>query len=131
MIYLLQELEIQAIEKPGKKDKRLISMKTKIITFKPNKSGETTLFLEKGVDLHFLINLIGHEIDIMPYEELQDKSIIENAPINLIIEAIKPIIQSQLNIARMDGYKEGINKIEESETEEQWYDTNNILEKEK
>ncbi len=41
-------------------------MKAKIITFKPCKSGEVTLYLGAGADLRELIDLIGQEVVIEP-----------------------------------------------------------------
>ena len=43
-------------------------MKAKIITFKPNKSGDVTLYLGQGVDLRELIDLVGQEVDIAPQQ---------------------------------------------------------------
>lgn len=39
-------------------------MKAKIVTFKPNKNGETTLYLGAGLNLRELIDLIGQEVTI-------------------------------------------------------------------
>ena len=39
-------------------------MRVKLLTFKPNKSGETTLYLGAGVDLRELIDLIGQDVII-------------------------------------------------------------------
>jgi len=39
-------------------------MRVKLLTFKPNKNGDVTLYLGAGVDLRELIDLIGQEVTI-------------------------------------------------------------------
>lgn len=71
-------------------------MKAKIITFKPCKTGEVTLYLGKGVDLRSLIDLIGEGVVITKAEETEKPSIHEklisiNANLKLITEYIASI----------------------------------------
>lgn len=56
-------------------------MRVKIITSKPNKSGETCVYLDKGADRHMLIDLEGQEVDIVP--------VTEDAPIKSLYEAYR------------------------------------------
>lgn len=39
-------------------------MRTKLLSFKPLKNGETTVYLDKGINLHSLVDMQGQEIDI-------------------------------------------------------------------
>lgn len=39
-------------------------MRTKLLSFKPLKNGETTVYLDKGINLHSLVDMAGQEIDI-------------------------------------------------------------------
>jgi hypothetical protein len=80
-------------------------MKAKIITFKPNKSGETTLYLGEGIDLRELIDLIGQEVNIEPAQPIAPKC----SELGKIIESDKQIL-AILNAIRTYGrikYKEG------------------------
>lgn len=47
-------------------------MKAKVITFKPNKNGEVTLYLGAGADLRELIDLIGEEVSITKQGETEE-----------------------------------------------------------
>ena len=37
---------------------------TKLVSFKPLKTGEVTVYLDKGINLHSLVDMSGHEIII-------------------------------------------------------------------
>ena len=49
-------------------------MKVKMLSFKPNKDGSVTLYLDKGADLHSLIDMTGKEVtlDISIGDVIQD-----------------------------------------------------------
>ena len=53
-------------------------MIVKLLSFKPNKDGSVTLYIDKGADLHSLIDMTGKEIviDIPLIKELLNESIL-------------------------------------------------------
>ena len=82
-------------------------MKAKIITFKPNKSGDVTLYLGAGVDLRELIDLIGQDVIIEPAEGKEEK------PVDNGLKAIMAMIQAYRD-ANQKITEEDIESIEEA-----------------
>ena len=62
-------------------------MRVKLLTFKPNKNGDVTLYLGAGVDLRELIDLIGQEVIIEPAAGKEEK------PVDDGLQAIIAMIQ--------------------------------------
>ena len=71
-------------------------MIVKMLSFKPNKDGSVTLYLDKGADLHSLIDMTGKEISIdtqqaeLPqweFDRLMPLVRYQDAFINKLIEA--------------------------------------------
>ncbi len=66
-------------------------IKTKLVTFKPNKTGEVTIYLDKGVNKHDLVDLEGQEVII---KKAEPEDISEPS------EDIKPLLSMILNYAQ-------------------------------
>jgi len=82
-------------------------MRIKLLTFKPCKSGETTLYLGAGVDLRELIDLIGQDVIIEPAEGKEEK------PVDNGLKAIMAMIQAYRD-ANKKLTDEDIESIEEA-----------------
>ena len=82
-------------------------MRVKLLTFKPNKNGDVTLYLGAGVDLRELIDLIGQEVIIEPAAGK------EETPVDDGLKAIIAMIQNYRD-ANKKLTDENIESIEEA-----------------
>jgi len=83
-------------------------MRVKLLTFKPNKNGDVTLYLGAGVDLRELIDLIGQEVIIEPAAGKEEK------PVDDGLKAIIAMIQDYRD-ANQKLTDEDIESVEASE----------------
>jgi len=82
-------------------------LKTKMLSFKPLKNKETTIYLESGINLHELIDLIGQDVIIEPAEGK------EETPVDDGLKAIIAMIQNYRD-ANKKLTDENIESIEEA-----------------
>jgi len=95
-------------------------MRVKLLTFKPNKNGDVTLYLGAGVDLRELIDLIGQEVIIEPAAGKEEK------PVDDGLQAIIAMIQdygktnecsNRVKYLESNGITKQVNETQADETQ--------------